>query len=229
MAKMNEALLREIAEQIAKEQIFVNLWIYALMLVVSLIGSFGFAYLGAYAKRRGETFATKADFDELLKQLKATTEVAEDVKAKITHADWATRELKTLKRLKLEELIRMVHETEGWLEECRNHYIFADNQKPAASPQANVESLTNLYFPELKTIIGKYIDESRQAYIKILEVRKEILEVTNNPDAQNRCRQKFVKNVGEDWKNRAGHIKNLESDARNIMAELIGSLDLQNL
>jgi hypothetical protein len=49
--------------------------------VLSFVFAGAGAYLGSYLKRKGENLATKEDFDELLRQLKLTTEATEQIKA----------------------------------------------------------------------------------------------------------------------------------------------------
>jgi hypothetical protein len=117
---MSEPLLKELAAQIAQEQFLLQWPIYGLMLCLALVVGFCAAYIGAYAKKRGEAFATKADFYELLSQVKVTTAVAEEVKAKISHADWAAREERILRRAKLEDLVQAIHEVQRWQDEDRS-------------------------------------------------------------------------------------------------------------
>jgi hypothetical protein len=52
------------------------------MLLALLSAGVG-AFLGAYLKRKGQHLATKEDFDQLLKQIKAQTQATEDIKGEI--------------------------------------------------------------------------------------------------------------------------------------------------
>ncbi|HME32082.1 MAG TPA: hypothetical protein VKG65_04955 [Terriglobales bacterium] len=52
-----------------------------LLLVLAAAGSAISAFLASYAKKKGEQLATKHDFDELLRQVRRTTEVTEQIKA----------------------------------------------------------------------------------------------------------------------------------------------------
>lgn len=218
---MSETLLREIAQSILSEQLKSNIYLYLLMLALSIISCYIAAYLGSYAKKRGENYATKADFDEILRQLKVTTEVAEAVKVKVSHADWATRELKTLKRLKLEELMQSVHETEEWLSSFNSHYIFKSADKPKASPIATVERLTGLYFPELDTEINSYLQDCRAAVVEVLDAGQSILYAASNVAMEKQVRSDFNAVWQTSYKARIKKISDLEKRAREIMIALI--------
>ena len=191
------------------------------MLALSLVGSYVAAYFGAYVKKRGENYATKADFEELLRQLKATAEVAESVKVKASHADWVTRELKTLKKLKLEELVQSVHETEEWLSTFNSHYIFKSADKPAASPIAKIERLTGLYFPELDTEVSSYLQDCRTAVVEVLGAGQSILKAASNAATEQLVRSDFSIVWQTGYKVRIQKIRGLETRAREIMMELI--------
>jgi hypothetical protein len=57
--------------------------LYLAMLVLSAVGGALGAYAGAYLKKRGETLATKHDFEALADQLAANTALTEDIKADV--------------------------------------------------------------------------------------------------------------------------------------------------
>jgi len=113
---MSEALVREIAQQIVREQLLENWLFYGILLAVLLIGSVASAFIGSYIRKRGETYATKADLAELVAQLRATTQAAEEIKTAIAHTDWTAKEWKTIRRIKLEELVGAVYSLREWLE-----------------------------------------------------------------------------------------------------------------
>jgi hypothetical protein len=149
---MSEALIREIAERIVNEQLLLNWRFYLALLGVAIISSAVVAYAGAYLRKRGEAYATKADFAELLKQLKATTTAAEEAKTLISHADWSSREWKTIRRVKLEEILSSVYALENWVIQKLTHLM--DNKLVISSlyeaPLSQLRQLCALYFPELQ-------------------------------------------------------------------------------
>jgi hypothetical protein len=57
-------------------------------LVVTLVGSFGGSYLGAYFKKKGENLATHEDIDKLVEQVSAVTKTTKEIEAKISDEVW---------------------------------------------------------------------------------------------------------------------------------------------
>lgn len=89
---MSESLIREIANEILREGLIQNWRTYAVLIALFVVSGAVNAFVENYLRKRAETFATKADFDELLRQLRANTEVAESVKSVIAKTDWVERE-----------------------------------------------------------------------------------------------------------------------------------------
>ena len=146
---MTETLLRELVEQIFREQLLLNWRFYALLVAVSLVAAFSSAFLVAYVRKRAETYATKADLSELIEQLRVTTDAAEQVKAAIAHADWSNREWKTLRRIKLEEIFSAAYDVRHWLDQDMDARFFNGNKPSEKSPIWRLELISRLYFPEL--------------------------------------------------------------------------------
>jgi hypothetical protein len=59
-------------------------WFTMVLLVAAVLVSVIAASLVSYAKQKGENLATKEDFDELLRQVKLTTEATEQIKAQLS-------------------------------------------------------------------------------------------------------------------------------------------------
>jgi hypothetical protein len=220
---MSEALIREIAEKIIKEQFLIQWEYYTLLIALFLITGFGSAYIGAYARRKGETLATKADFNILLQQLTATTAIAEDVKSRISHADWATRERLVLRRIKLEELLQAVHELQIWQAEERSQRIFGANKAPGPSPLPRVQRIAGLYFPELKVAVIDFCQSHRKMSIALLTCEKELLEFQNNFLAQKAVREKFSQAWMLEHQAQLDLVLKIEKEAQKIMADLISA------
>ena len=219
---MNETILREVATQIAKEQ-FVQLWpTYALMIAVALVVGGGAAYFGAYFKRRGESFATKADFDGLLTQLKETTAVAEEVKARFSHADWATRELKTLRRLKLEELLQAVYEIQVWQDVEKDARIYSSGKDSGVSPLPRLELLVCLYFPEIAPSVGAYIQTHRKIAMEILQSQLKLVAAAGDLSAPSEILQRFADNWKPLYLSQLKEISTIELQCQSIMVLLLG-------
>lgn len=146
---MSDILIREIAEQVFREEILLNWRFYLLVLAMLLVGTTASTFVASYIRKRAETYATKADLEQLVQQLRATTEAAEEVKTAIAHSDWTTREWKTLRRVKLEELIAAVYAVRQWLDKDMNVRFFNEPKDSDASPIWKLELISRLYFPEL--------------------------------------------------------------------------------
>lgn len=196
---------------------------YLLMLAIALVVGFVAAYVGAYAKKRGESFATKADFDQLLAQLKTTTAVAEEVKATVSHADWASRELKTLRRIKLEELLQSAHELQAWQDLEKDRIIFKSTKEPGPSPLPKVERISGLYFPELNEAVHNFSQVHRQMMIEVLGAGQNILGAAENLAAQQTAVQQLMDVWPPLYQQQLVALAVLEAQAREIMEGLIGA------
>jgi hypothetical protein len=147
---MSEAIIREIARQIVQEQLLQNWLFYSLLLALLLVGSVISGFITSYIRKRGETYATRADLAELVTQLRATTEAAEQVKTAIAHNDWTIKEWKTLRRIKLEELVENVYALRLWLDKERSARIYGGKENESPNPVWKLELVSRLYFPELQ-------------------------------------------------------------------------------
>ena len=109
------------------------------------------AWFASFLKTKGQNFATKKDFNELQKQLKANTELVETIKSEVGQRDWAQREWTNLRRIKLEALLEKMHECEAYLDRCRK------TATGGAIPEDDHD-----YFSELDTISTLYCREVRK-------------------------------------------------------------------
>lgn len=125
-----------------------------LLLAIGVV-AFLAAWLGGYAGKRGQQFATRADMDELIQQTKRTTREVERIRSDISFTEWVAREHRTLRRTNLEELLHTAAETMTWVSGCQVR-IFEEqgrnlwNTDITRSPVFRVATVTKLYFPELR-------------------------------------------------------------------------------
>jgi hypothetical protein len=158
-------LIRQIAEAIFYDQFAANWRFYALVGGITLLVNVASNLLISYLKKRGETLATKADMDEILRQLSQTTRVAEEVKSRVSEAEWVSREWRTVRRTKLEELIATAYLHEEWINKHIAKWVDGkiDND-PGLGPSSKMQLLSALYFPNLNTEVATV----RKSYLNLL-------------------------------------------------------------
>lgn len=120
---------------------------------IAVFGPAATAFLGAYAKKRGETSASKHDIELIMEELRRTTRVAEEVKAAISFRDWHTRESVALKRNKLELLYDCVWLHDDEMSIWWKHRALGLDGTAPATPSAGIARIVGLasfYFPTLK-------------------------------------------------------------------------------
>lgn len=67
-------------------------------LLVTLVGSFGGSWFGAYFKKKGENYATHEDINKLVDQVKAVTAATKEIEARISTEVWNRQRRWELKR-----------------------------------------------------------------------------------------------------------------------------------
>jgi hypothetical protein len=160
---MDQPTIQAIAAEIARH-LPSHLWVLLLIqAVITVVAAAVGAFLSEYFKTRGRNLATKTDFENLKAQLRANTELVETIKTEIGHKVWARREWSNLRRVKMEELLRNMHECQNYLERYRSQAVRGEINRDR-DPIAEFEALAVLYFPELKS----------QAIAVVLACRDEI-------------------------------------------------------
>lgn len=81
---MDKELIREVVNAVFKQELLTNWHTYALMAGMWLLFKFLDSLIGPYVTRRAQALATKADFENAMLQLKATTEATEAIRVQIT-------------------------------------------------------------------------------------------------------------------------------------------------
>lgn len=198
---MNETAIQEIAKQIVQQQLHYS-WMYVLGLI-ALSAVFGALsnYGVSYFRKRGDTRALKADLEEILRQSKVITSSTEEVKVAISQNAWASREARTIRRAKLEDLILAVDELQEWLTKRRNFIVHGVGLDPGPSPLKRAVVLAQLYFPEL-----------------ILEVKK-LLNVQLRYDAYQLEISAQMKVAGEDLQARDLIVNSSSDKSRDLYGE----------
>lgn len=171
---MTAEQIAELAKQISSGMVWAQWPTYLLIALIAFVLFYFNRRLASYASKTGEIAAITGQFEALTKQLKANTHTVEIVKAEIAHGDWATREWKTLRRLKLEELLQAMLEQNNWSDVYGSELIFGDSIKAGPPPVNNVELIGLLYFPELDNEIFAYCQAHQKLKILTLDYSAKI-------------------------------------------------------
>ncbi|UYK76879.1 hypothetical protein NG825_00245 [Xanthomonas sacchari] len=181
---LTSSLVREIAETVVREQLLENWKFYVLLLAITLLSTVASALLSSYIRKRAETYASKADLSELVRQLETTTQAAEAVKTAISHADWSVREWQSLRRTKLEELLTTVYDVRHWLDVDMNVRFFNEARTESKSPIWKLEVVSRLYFPELRVETQQLSLVYTQYMQWMLDVQKNLFKTANDMAAR---------------------------------------------
>ncbi len=145
---MREALIKEIALQVVQQGLLSNWLFYAVILAVSLVSGVIGAYLSKYSGKRGEQAAIKADFKEILKQLQVTTKISKEVRSAVSHTDLVALEWKTIRRIKLEELVNSAMSVKDWSKNicCQNMAILLKTMREYSQIFRQTNLLRSVYY-----------------------------------------------------------------------------------
>lgn len=140
---------REIAQATIDGTIWGNWAFYVVAFGGSFIASSIGAYLGSYLKKRGENLATKADFQEVLRQLRESTRASEGIRAEIESQYGEAAALRGVVRDRLEVIVAATFDLELWLEQKQSQSIEGKVFDLNESPISRIEALQSIHFPEL--------------------------------------------------------------------------------
>jgi hypothetical protein len=157
---MDAETIQKIAAEVTKHLPTIS-WLQLGIQVVLTIAAAGIgAFCAEYLKVRGQHLATKADFDDLTKQLRANTELVETIKSDVGQRDWTRREWTNLRRLKLEELLLKMNDCDHFRDLHRASSIDGVTYKER-DPIGEMDTLCSLYFPELRRAVSAYMAAHR--------------------------------------------------------------------
>ena len=168
---MDKDTIQQIAAEVVARLPFGDrYWLFLAINVIVMALAAGFAaWFGSFLKTKGQNFATKRDFDDLQKQLRANTELVEGIKSEVSQRDWTQREWTNLRRIKLEALLEKTHECEVYLDRQRDSAFEGKIMTPERDPIGELETLAVLYFPdfpELKSEAESLVSTCRQYFLR---------------------------------------------------------------
>jgi hypothetical protein len=190
---MDKDTIQQIAAQVVAQLplgllMIVNVVIAALVSALTALGV-------SYFRTRGQNLATKHDFEELQKQLKANTELVEAIKSEVSQRDWTQREWTTLRRIKLEALLEKTHECEVYLDRQRDSAFEGKIMMPERDPIGELETLATLYFPdfpELKSEVERLVSICRQYFLQTHRLAMAVQQSGNNQTAKADAQNNFL-------------------------------------
>lgn len=173
--KLSPNDLGALARAIADESLANDWRFYALWGLVTLVTAAIGAYAGAYLRKRGEVAGIRADFQALTQQLRENTRITEQVRTDFAHQDWATREWKTLRRVKAEELLNEVRQAMHWFKEQGENHLFRE-LKLFHETGEKIHTLALLYFPEAEVPVLHFAMLLEEGTNLSLDIRSEMNE-----------------------------------------------------
>ena len=174
-------------------------WTWTMLLVQVLLTTLAAGigvYASSYLKIRAQNLATKADFDSLQDQLTHQTELVETIKSEVSQRDWARREWTNLRRIKLEALLEKMHECELYLDQRRDSASEGKAGPPARDCISELDVLGALYFPELKSVVDRFVINCREQLALMNRFGMAMLQAGNDQAA----RQIAYNNFASQWR-----------------------------
>lgn len=219
---MDVKLLEELARQISQEIVLHNWKFWAVLAGVVFVAGAAASFFSAYFKKRGESLATKADLENLLTQVKRTTELTENIRSEIQRSEWTAKEAITLRLAKLEELMLAVYDVRKWIDQEGGHRLFDKPPPSIDSPINRVALLANLYFPELKEEVAKLYAASKSLSLYFIEYAMNLSKARGDQEKRGTLLDAAREGFKPHFEAHLKLISELEKRARSIMKETVG-------
>jgi hypothetical protein len=218
---MDQETIAKIAAEIARHLPSYPWALLALQTVLMLAAAAGGAFFGEYLKTRGKHLATKADFDDVMSQLRANTHLVETIRAEVAQKDWAKREWTNLRRIKLEELLDQMHACDVYTNRRRNRAI-EGKLLEEPDPQPKMRSLGALYFPELATQIRDYTIAYSAQLTAALALGRAVVEAGSDESARGAAYIRFGEGFDAALCDMNTATAKLTDAARKLLVEIAG-------
>lgn len=167
---------QKIANEILQGSLTERPWFYITFLTLTFISGAAGAFLTGYFKKRGESLATRADFESLRDQLKQNTHLAEEIKADVQTRYGERASIRALLRERAEALVMATFDLEVWLNEAQNRAFQGNSSDYDSSPMSKISAFREIYFPEISAeydlVKAKYLSYASW----LVELRQVSLE-----------------------------------------------------
>ena len=220
---MDQDTIQKIATEVAKHFPPYPWWanLIVQMLLMLLAGGLG-AFLSEYLKTRGKNFATKTDFDTLLAQLRANTELVETIKAEVGQRDWAKREWANLRRTKLELLFQKLDDCLAYLDAIGSKAI-AGAVYGERDPSNEAATIVALYFPTLTTDYMKF----SQIFLSLKNNASDLVDLLRSTDEYHReprdlARETYHQEHSKLYSECLEALEQLKAAGRKLLMETMG-------
>lgn len=218
---METDLIIKIAEEIVNDRIVYNWKIYLIIILLSVV-SVSFAhFLISYFKKRGESLATKADFNEILKQQEKLIRTTENIKNEIDHRLWKKKEHDVIRRQKLEALFMSLTDYKQWLKEEMFHQIYYQKKPLSADPYKKIVMTSNLYFPEMKDELAVFMKATLAFDEWLLRGMNEILQKKKEGDEKPLICEDHKKEFHDIYSAIGASILSIEKKCEEIMRTIL--------
>jgi hypothetical protein len=138
-------------------------WVSFIIMAVTIAISCICAYLIAYVKKKGEYVATKQAFEDLLAQVRETTEATKQIEAKISRATWVGQSELEYRKEQLEEFYGPIYarlKLSGELYRLwMDHKLQGVNEGIIDTFHRQNEEIKNIIFTKAHLIDGAQIPE----------------------------------------------------------------------
>jgi hypothetical protein len=220
---MDKETIQQIAAEVVARLPFGDrYWLFLAINVIFMALAAGFAaWFGSFLKTKGQNFATKRDFDDLQKQLRANTELVEGIKSEVSQRDWALREWTNLRRVKLEALLEKMHESEAYLDRLRSSCNRGEPLNDKHDPTNELDAIGKLYFPELSNAVSVFYLASKNMSVTALDLGQAMSKAGNDLDVRQSAYDTYNPQFLALYKELAHARNDLTAAARSLLERIM--------
>jgi hypothetical protein len=163
---MDQDTIQQIAQEIVKHLPSYSWQPLIVQMVLTVLAFVGGIFFGESFRRR----VTKADRPDRLRDQTTEETLGEE--------DWRRREWANLRRIKVEVLLKTMHDCEHLVEPIALGAAGLQHRDPLSE----LDVITTLYFPELKNEVDGYLDRCRARRSEALTTKENGTKETDRAD-----------------------------------------------